>query len=66
MAEYAEPAGTGDVIGLTLEFIEGLGTLSFTKNSTEFGPAFTNIPGPVWPAVCLYYNEAQVSISCKL
>jgi len=63
--DFSEPARTGDVIGVTLEFINGLASLSFSKNNVLLGTAFSKIAGMLYPAVCLYYNEAQVTISFK-
>lgn len=63
--DFSEPARTGDVIGVSLEFNNSLASLSFSKNNVQLGTAFSKIAGMLYPAVCLYYNEAQVSISFK-
>lgn len=41
-----------------IEFVNGVGTLSFYRNGSPLGVAFDNIPpGTYYPAVCLYYGE---------
>lgn len=46
---YAPICGEGDVIRVLLDFDER--TISFAKNGVCFGVAFTNLKGPVYPAV---------------
>ena len=53
------------MIGVTLEFKNGLASLSFSKNNVNLGTAFNKIAGMLYPAVCLYYHEAQITISFK-
>jgi len=63
--DFSEPARTGDVIGVMLEFRDGHAALSFTKNGINLGTAFSKIAGMLYPAVCLYYIQAQVTASFK-
>ncbi len=63
--DFSEPARTGDVIGVMLEFRDSLAVLSFTKNGVNLGTAFSKIAGMLYPAVCLYYIQAQVTVSFK-
>mmetsp|Transcript_1581 Transcript_1581/g.2556 ORF Transcript_1581/g.2556 Transcript_1581/m.2556 type:complete len:290 (-) Transcript_1581:2116-2985(-) len=64
--DYAEPARTGDVIGVKLEFSGPTGVLTFSKNGRSYGPAFDNVPPNVYPAICLFYYRAQVTLDYKL
>jgi hypothetical protein len=54
-----------DVIGVHLEYTGENATLSFSKNSVPMGVAYENLTGTFFPAVSLYYEEAQVSILNK-
>lgn len=60
--DYGENIGTGDVVGVKLEYKEGKGFLGFSKNGNEFGNAFCDIPPGVHPAVTLNYPKMQVSL----
>mmetsp|Transcript_8474 Transcript_8474/g.12519 ORF Transcript_8474/g.12519 Transcript_8474/m.12519 type:complete len:310 (-) Transcript_8474:33-962(-) len=64
--EYAEPARTGDVIGISLHYEGSSGMLTFLKNGKNFGVAFNNVPMNVHPAVSLFYCRAQVRLEYKL
>ena len=63
--DYGYVAKHGDVIGVLLEFKSGVGTLSFYKNGTKCGVAFTNLTGTFHPAVCMFYGEVQVTLDPK-
>jgi hypothetical protein len=60
--EYGERIVTGDVVKVKLEYKNTKGTLSFAKNGTEFGNAFTDVPPKVFPVVTLNYPKIQVSL----
>mmetsp|Transcript_27636 Transcript_27636/g.49869 ORF Transcript_27636/g.49869 Transcript_27636/m.49869 type:complete len:282 (-) Transcript_27636:4031-4876(-) len=60
--EYAQPAQKGDVIGVRLEFSGEDASLSFSKNGEDLGTTFTNLRGPLSPAVSLFYEGSQVSL----
>jgi hypothetical protein len=60
--EYGESIGTGDVVGVKLEFKENKGILGFSKNGVEFGAAFCDVPPGVCPVVTLNYPKIQVSL----
>ena len=66
MTEYSEPTGTGDVIGVYLDFQAGMGTLSFSRNGKMLGTAWEGLSGPLYPAVSLYYCDASVTIGNKI
>ena len=54
--KYGEPVGKGDVVGVSLDMIEG--TLSFSKNSVDWGVAFTSdefTRGSLYPAISPIY-----------
>ena len=63
--EYGDPVKTGDVVGVSLEYADELGTLSFSKNGTDFGVAFTDVPANVYPALSLFYTQAQVTLGFR-
>jgi len=57
---YGASFGTGDTIGIA--FDAGAGTLTFYKNGTSQGVAYTSIPSSTYfPALSVYGNTAQVS-----
>ena len=60
--EYGLQAKVNDNIGVLLEFKQGLGTLSFFKNGIRCGEAFTDLTGPLFPAVTMFYGEVQVTL----
>ena len=60
--DYGDGITTGDVIGVKLQFEDGKGLLSFSKNGNDFGNAFCEIPPGVYPAVTLNYPKMQVSL----
>jgi SPRY domain len=53
---YGERFGSGDVIGVTLDFNRG--TLSFSRNGRELGVAFAGMRGELYPAVA-FYNQVR-------
>lgn len=63
--DYGYTAKNGDIIGVLLEFKSGNGALSFYKNGTKCGVAFTNLTGTFHPAVCMFYGEVQVTLDPK-
>jgi len=63
--DYAETVGTGDVVGIRLEYNGDNGSLSFSRNGKDFGIAYTNVPINVFPAVSLFYQRTQVTLICK-
>lgn len=65
MQEYGFASKLGDVIGVLLEFRTGVGTLSFYRNGTKCGQAFTNLSGIFYPAVSLFCGEVQVTLDPK-
>jgi SPRY domain len=56
---YGERFGSGDVIGVTLDFNRG--TLSFSRNGRELGVAFAGMRGELYPAVA-FYNQVQCNV----
>jgi hypothetical protein len=60
--EFGEKPTTGDVISVRLEYKEGKGQLSFSKNGVGLGTAFSDVPGGVYPAVTLNYPKFQISL----
>jgi tripartite motif-containing protein 9/67 len=63
--DYGFPAKKGDVIGILLEYKSGMATLSFYRNGTKYGVAFSNLAGSFHPAVCMYYGDIQVTLDPK-
>jgi len=64
-ADYGYQAKKGDTIGVLLEYKSGLASLSFYRNATRCGVAFTNLPGSFYPAVCMNYGDVQVTLDPK-
>ena len=60
--EYGDNIGTGDVVGVKLEYKDSKGSLSFSKNGVDFGNAFCEVPLGVFPAVTLNYPKIQISL----
>jgi uncharacterized protein YciU (UPF0263 family) len=60
--DYGDNINTGDVVGVKLEFKDNKGVLSFCKNGTDFGEAFSEVPPGVHPAITLNYPKIQVSL----
>ncbi|GFR40732.1 hypothetical protein Agub_g1342 [Astrephomene gubernaculifera] len=62
---YGEPFGAGDVIGCLLDCSSGGGGVSFTRNGTPLGPAFSLPPALsnqiLYPTICL--KNAEVSVN---
>ncbi|TYZ60061.1 hypothetical protein PybrP1_005747 [[Pythium] brassicae (nom. inval.)] len=56
---FGDTFGEGDCIGVSLDCERG--TLSFAKNGVDFGVAFDNIVGEVYPAVAFYSRHQRVS-----
>lgn len=65
MEDYGENVGTGDVVGIRLEYNGDNGSLSFLKNGKDFGVAYTNVPPNLHPAISLFYQRTQVTLVCK-
>lgn len=63
--DYGYAAKLGDTIGVLLEFRSGVGSLSFYRNGTKCGVAFSNLTGTFYPAVSLFYGEVQVTLDPK-
>mmetsp|Transcript_27339 Transcript_27339/g.24107 ORF Transcript_27339/g.24107 Transcript_27339/m.24107 type:complete len:123 (-) Transcript_27339:278-646(-) len=57
LVDYGYSAKKNDTIGVLLEYKAGFGTLSFYKNGTKFGTAFSNLTGAFYPAVCMHYGD---------
>ena len=64
--DYGESIGTGDVVGVKLEYKDNKGILSFSKNAVDFGVAFCEVPPGVCPVVTLNYPKIQVSLGKPL
>ena len=60
MKLYGERFGHGDTIGVLLNM--DYGSLSFSKNSVDFGMAFDGIMGEVYPAIAFYSKGQQVAL----
>lgn len=60
--EYGERVATGDTVTIRLEYKDGKGNLGFSKNGTDLGVAFYDVPAGVYPAICLNYPKIQVSL----
>ena len=52
----------GDIIEVSLEYIEGKGVLGFTRNGEFLGNMAEDLPSPLYPVVALHSN-AKVSLS---
>jgi len=63
--DYGYQGKKGDVIGVLLEYKSGLATLSFYRNATKCGVAFSNLTGSFYPAVCMNYGDVQVTLDTK-
>ncbi|CAI2381496.1 unnamed protein product [Moneuplotes crassus] len=64
ISRFGEPCKIGDIVGVLLQFDNGFASLSFYRNKVFIGNAFDNIPpGTLYPAVCLYYGEVQVTLN---
>jgi len=63
--DYGFPAKKADIIGILLEFKSGMATLSFYRNGTKYGVAFSNLAGSFHPAVCMNYGDIQVTLDPK-
>lgn len=57
---YGEAFGTGDFIGISLDFHRG--TLSFSKNGASLGVAFDKMCGELYPAVAFYNTGQELEI----
>ena len=60
--EFGEKSSTGDVISIKLDYKDGKGKLSFSKNGVSLGTAFNDVPSGVYPAVTLNYPKFQISL----
>lgn len=60
---YGFACKENDIIGVCLEFNKGLANLSFYKNKIFCGMAFTNLCGPLLPAVTMFYGEVSVCLN---
>jgi len=63
--DYGYQAKKGDIIGVLLEFKSQIATLSFYRNGTKCGMAFSNLTGSFLPAVCINYGDAQITLDPK-
>lgn len=63
--DYGYQAKKGDIIGVLLEYKSGLATLSFYRNGTKCGIAFSNLTGSFYPAVCMHYGDVQITLDPK-
>ncbi|KAM3135484.1 negative regulation of SNARE complex assembly [Paramecium bursaria] len=59
---YGYNSKQNDIIGVLLEFRNGLGTLSFYRNGVKCGEAFNNLQGVFYPALSMFYGEVQVTL----
>ena len=57
---YGEPFGAGDVVGVTLDLNKC--TLSFSRNGSPLGVAFSDIHGELYPAVAFYNMGRELEI----
>ena len=57
MDDYGFISKINDVIGVLLEFKQGIGNLSFYKNGNKCGIAFSDLTGAFCPAVSMFYGE---------
>ena len=60
--DYGDRCGTGDVVGVALEFKDNKGVISFSRNGVSLGNAFCEVPPGVFPVVTLNYPKIQVSL----
>jgi len=65
MLDYGYQAKKGDVIGVLLEYKSQIASLSFYRNGAKCGVAFGNLTGSFYPAVCINYGEAQITLDPK-
>ena len=64
MKLYGERFGHGDTIGVLLNM--DYGSLSFSKNSVDFGMAFDGIMGEVYPSNCTEMDADFKLADCEL
>jgi len=57
MDDYGFFSKINDAIGILLEFKQGLGTLSFYKNGSKCGIAFSDLTGVFVPAITMFYGD---------
>eukprot|EP01017_Pseudomicrothorax_dubius_P026543 TRINITY_DN2971_c0_g2_i13.p1 TRINITY_DN2971_c0_g2~~TRINITY_DN2971_c0_g2_i13.p1 ORF type:complete len:353 (-),score=65.49 TRINITY_DN2971_c0_g2_i13:1-1059(-) len=55
LLDYGFSCKTQDIVGVLLEFKQGIGTLSFYKNGAKCGTAYSNLTGTLHPAISMYY-----------
>ena len=60
--DYGFCSKVNDVIGVLLEFKQGLGTLSFYRNGNKCGEAFQDLTSPLVAAVTMFYGEVQLTL----
>jgi len=65
LTDYGSQAKKGDVIGVLLEYKSGVANLSFYRNGTKLGAAFSGLTGSFHPAVCMNYGDVQVTLDPK-
>ena len=62
---YGDVVSSGDVVGVSLEYTDNQGSISFSKNGTDFGVAFAEVPANVLPALSLFYVQAQATLGFR-
>ena len=65
ISDYGFSSSVGDIIGVLVEFTGDLASLVFFRNGTMCGEAFSNLEGPFYPAICMFYGEVQVTLDPK-
>jgi len=59
---YGKKCKKGDVIICRLEFLAGTATLYFQVNDEDFGPAFEDLKGPLYPFANLLHCNDKITI----
>ena len=57
---YGPPILENDVVRVLLDFVDG--TISFARNGINYGVAFTNLRGPVYPAISFTGKNSVVQL----
>jgi hypothetical protein len=60
--DYGSVCKVNDTIGVLLEFKGGIASLSFYRNGTKLGIAFSNLNGTFYPTVCMFYGDIQLTL----
>ena len=65
LEDYGFSCKINDQIGVLLEFRNNVGQLQFYRNGMNCGVAFSNLKGPLYPAIIIYFGEALIHLDSK-